>query len=436
MSDLGLSIIYPLSSLVAKLYNKMILNRIRPKLDPLLRPNQNGFRTGRTTISQILALRRIIEGIKEHNLKAVMTFIDFKKAFDMVHRGMMLKILKAYGVPDSLVAAIAGVYKNTRARILTPDGPTEEFQIHSGVLQGDTLAPYIFVIMLDYALRQAINGREEELGFRLSRRQSRRKGPVVVTDLDFADDIALLSELITQAQDLLARVELTAGQIGLVMNAKKTKVMAFNQDEEVKIVTQDGSQLEVVQDFKYLGSWVESTEADIKIRKAEAWRACNKLKKIWKSNLSREIKTSLLGSAVESVLLYGSDTWTLTEKLEKQLDGCYTRMLRTALNIHWSQFLTNEQLYGNLPKISEKIRRRRLMFAGHCRRSEDEMVSKLVLWDPKHGQRKQGRPAMTYVASLTKDTGLTVEELDNCMQDRGVWRSISSSSRQRTARPK
>ena len=149
----------------------------------------------------------------------------------------------------------------------------------------------------------------------------------MVTDLDFADDIALLLELITQAQDLLARVELMAGQIGLVMNAKKTKVMAFNQDEEVKIVTQDGSQLEVVQDFKYLGSWVESTEADIKIRKAEAWRACNKLKKIWKSNLSREIKTRLLGSAVESVLLYVSDTWTLTEKLEKQLNGCYTRML-------------------------------------------------------------------------------------------------------------
>ncbi len=64
--------------------------------DPLLRPNQNGFCTERTTTSQILALRRIIEGIKEYNLKAVLTFINFKKAFDMVHRGMMLKILKAY----------------------------------------------------------------------------------------------------------------------------------------------------------------------------------------------------------------------------------------------------------------------------------------------------------------------------------------------------
>ena len=102
-------------------------------------------------------------------------------------------------------------------------------------------------------------------------------------------------------------------------------------------MTRDGSQLEKVQDFKYLGSWIDSTEKDIKIRKAEAWRALNKLNKIWKSNLSRGIKISLLSSAVESVLLYGSDTWTLTEKLSSQLDGCYTRMLRTAVNIHWNQ---------------------------------------------------------------------------------------------------
>ena len=87
--------------------------------------------------------------------------------------------------------------------------------------------------MLDYALRQVIDGRAEEIGFQLVRRQSRRKGPVVVTDLDFADDIALLSELISQAQNLLNRVETSAAQIGLVMNARKTKVMAYNHSESI-----------------------------------------------------------------------------------------------------------------------------------------------------------------------------------------------------------
>ena len=100
-------------------------------------------------------------------------------------------------------------------------------------------------------------------------------------------------------------------------------------------MTTDGTQLEVVYDFKYLGSWIDNTEADLRSRKAEAWRACNKLTKVWKSDLSREIKVRLLGSAVESILLYGSDAWTLTEKLTRQIDGCYTRLLRTALGIKW-----------------------------------------------------------------------------------------------------
>jgi hypothetical protein len=83
-----------------KVYNKMILNRIRSRLDPFLRPNQNGCPTGRTTTSQILALRRIIDGIKEYNLKAVIIFINFKKAFNMVHRGMMLKITRGIWHPN------------------------------------------------------------------------------------------------------------------------------------------------------------------------------------------------------------------------------------------------------------------------------------------------------------------------------------------------
>ena len=86
-----------LSSLVANTYNRMIMNRIRPHLDVHLRNNQNGFRSGRTTTSQILALRRLIEGVKD-NLEAILIFIDFSKAFDTIHRGKMLSIQKYYGI--------------------------------------------------------------------------------------------------------------------------------------------------------------------------------------------------------------------------------------------------------------------------------------------------------------------------------------------------
>ena len=412
-----------LSSIVAKTYNRMILNRIRPELDKHLRTNQNGFRVGRTTVGHILALRRLIEGVKANNLPAVITFIDFRKAFDTIHRGKMLKILQAYGIPSQITDAIESMYNNTMAKVISPDGETELFEILAGVLQGDTLAPYLFVIVLDYALRMAIEGKEEDLGFQLTRRQSRRVGPEVVTDFDFADDIALLSEEMYQAQELLQRVETSVAKVGLKMNASKTKFMLFNQNRKSNLQTNDGSELEQVKDFKYLGAWMESTAKDIKQRKAAAWRACSKLSKIWKSSLPRKFKLRLFSATVESVLLYGCEAWTTTPKIEKELDGCYTRMLRTVLNVSWKQHMTNEELYGNLPKISHRIQIRRTRFAGHCFRSE-EPVSKMILWAPKHGYKKPGRPALTYIDIIKKDTGWDFESVKTAMQDRDVWRAI------------
>ena len=129
-------------------------------------------------------------------------------------------------------------------------------------------------------------------------------------------------------------------------------------------------------------------------------------------------------ATVESVLLYGCETWTLTPKLEKQLDGCYTRMLRTIFNINWRQHVTNKELYGNIPKVSDKIRERRMRFAGHCLRNVKEPVSKLVLWVPTSGHRSRGRPTKTYIDILKRDTGLELDDLKPAMQDRKVWRTI------------
>ena len=186
----------------------MILNRIRPHLDCHLRKNQNGFRSGRTTTSQILALRRLIERVKDKNLEAILIFIDLKKAFDTIHRGKMLAILKAYGISEELVTAISIMYEYTTTKVITPD--EETFNILACVLQGDTLAPYLFVIVIDYVTRTALQGRENKLGFQLRKRKSRTVPPITITDMDFADDIALVSEGIKEAQEMLTRIEKSA----------------------------------------------------------------------------------------------------------------------------------------------------------------------------------------------------------------------------------
>ena len=111
------------------------------------------------------------------------------------------------------------------------------------------------------------------MGFHLEKRKSRRVGTKVEIDLHFADDIHLLSEEIDQVQELLLRVEKSVGKVGLKMNAGETKFMAFtlNNNKGGAIKTSDSTELEEVNNFKYLGAWMESTEKGIKIRKAAVW---------------------------------------------------------------------------------------------------------------------------------------------------------------------
>ena len=111
-----------LTSIAAKIYNALLLNRIQPEMEKILRRNQNGFRKGRSTIGQILTVRRIIEGVKARQIPATLLFVDFSKAFDSVHRGKMEKILLAYGIPKEIVTAIMILYRNTKSRVRSPDG--------------------------------------------------------------------------------------------------------------------------------------------------------------------------------------------------------------------------------------------------------------------------------------------------------------------------
>ena len=134
------------------------------------------------------------------------------------------------------------------------------------------------------------------------------------------------------------------------------------------------------------------------------------------------LKRSFFQAAVTSILLYGCTTWTLTKRLEKKLDGNYTRMLHAILNKSWRQHPTRHQLYGHLPPITETIQVRRTRHAGHCWRSRDELLRDVLLWTPIHGRAKAGRPARTYIQQLCEDTGCCPEDLPRAMNDREEWR--------------
>ena len=109
------------------------------------------------------------------------------------------------------------------------------------------------------------------------------------------------------------------------------------------------------------------------------------------------MKRSFFQEAIVSILLYGCTAWTLTERMEKRLDGNYTRMLRAILNRSWRLHPTKQQLYVHLQLITKTIQIRWTKHAGHCWKSIGELISDVLQWTPSHGREKAGRPARTYI---------------------------------------
>ena len=151
---------------------------------------------------------------------------------------------------------------------------TEYFDIVAGVLQADMLAPYLFILCLDYVLRTLID-KIRQNGFELTKKRSRRYPTKTITDADYTDDIVILAKTPNQAKTLLHSLEWAATGIGLHVNAHKTEYMCYNQIGDIS--TLEGTSLKLVDKFTYRGSSVTSTKKDIDTRLTKAWTAIDKL---------------------------------------------------------------------------------------------------------------------------------------------------------------
>ena len=294
--------------------------------------------------SQNLTICRILEGVREKNnnkqtnkqTRGNNIFINFSKAFDSIHRGKMEQILLAYGLPKETILAKMMLYRNTKVKVCSPNRDTDFFDIVGGVLQGNIFAPYLFIICLDYVLRTFIDKMKNN-NFKLTKERSRRYPAHTITDVDYADDMALLANTLAQAETKLHATS------SLHVNAHKSGYMYFNQ--RCDISTQNDSSLKLVDKFTYIGSSVSSTKTDINTGLSKAWTAIDRLSVIWKSGRTDKIKCSFFfQAAVVSMLICGFTTWTLTKRLKKKVDSNYTRMLRAMLIKSWRQHPTKQQL--------------------------------------------------------------------------------------------
>lgn len=411
-----------------KIFCKIILRRLEKKVNETLRETQAGYRAGRSGIDHINTLRIIIEQIVEWQEVLHLVFVDFKKAFDSLIHEKIWDSLKRKGVPEKLINLIKTQYARFTCRVLHKGGLSEPIPCESGVRQGCILSPLIFLIVLDEVLSFLD---ESKSGIQWSLR-----GNEHLEDLDFADDIVLMSTKRNDMQKKLCTLEENAERVGLQINSDKTKSLYIGS-QQPPTYSLNNKQIDRVETFTYLGSQITTdggAREDVKVRIRKAQGAFGQLKNIWKSkNLSLHTKIRIFNSNVKSVLLYGCETWLVTDSLTRKIQVFVNRCLRRILGIYWPNTISNHDLHQKCHQepVELDIRRRKWGWIGHTLRKDASTIARQALdWNPQ-GRRKRGAPKRTWKRSLD----IEIQKIEpNCSwkrvktmaNDRKLWKEIVS----------
>jgi len=263
--------------------------------------------------------------------------------------------MQHYGFPPKFISIIQQLYDNSNCQVIHDGKLTDTFQLQTGVRQGCLLSPTIFVLVVDWIMKQATSDKKTGIQWTFTKQ---------LEDLDFADDISLLSHRHQDAQEKLSRLADEAVKTGLDINTKKTEVIRINNKKQDPITLHD-EDLNEVEKFVYLGSVANKdggTDEDIKSRINKARHAFNTLRPIWNSSaLSLHNKMRIFNTIVKSVLLYGSETWRTTKSNTHKLQTFINRCLRNIINIKWPDVISNADLWdktGQSP-IEVEIRKRK-----------------------------------------------------------------------------
>ena len=256
-------------------YDIYVLRRLIGVVENILREEQAGFRRGCSCSEQIFTLRNIIEQCIEYQRPLFINFIDYQKAFDSVHRESLWHIARSHGTPQQYVNIFKKLYLNSSCCVRTDNGTTNFFNIETGVRQGYILSPLLFLLTIDFVMKNAMN----KPNISISWNQGTR-----VTDLDFADNVTLLAETDEQLQDMTTNLEAEAAKVGLRMSHSKTKVMRTGPIQSHINIQIGNTAIERVQQFHYLGSILScengGSEADVNCRVGKASAVFQKMRPI------------------------------------------------------------------------------------------------------------------------------------------------------------
>lgn len=410
----------------SKVLSKIILDRLSKAVEPLIRNEQAGFRPGRSCTDQINTLRIILEQASEFQNEIHALFVDFEKAFDTLHWSAIWSRLEEVGVPTKIINLVKAMYHNYSCRVCHDGLISDPIEVSAGVRQGCLLSPLLFLVVLDGIMLRVNEQVHQGIDWE----------PVGnLQDLDYADDLCLLSNHQSDIQNRLDVLKSESAKAGLKINVGKTKYLRTGDhvDNAILVGTEE---VEMVSRFTYLGSVVAGdggTDLDVssRIDKAKGAFAC--LRSVWQSkHLSRRVKLKIFNTNVKSVLLYGCETWKTTKTLTQKLQVFINRCLRQILKIFWPNTISNVDLWKRCHEdpVGLQIKRRKWSWIGHTLRRDQNHIPRQALdWNPQ-GKRKRGRPKQTWRRSIDaemQDAEMTWSEVKLAAVDRQRWRTVVSA---------
>ena len=219
--------------LASKVLGRILISRIQTGVDHTLTKEQAGFQVGRGTVDQVFVLRNILEQVNEWNATMYIHFVDFEKAFDSVNRDSLWTIMGIYDIPRKLIRMVKSLYQDFQCSIIDGNQTAVWFPVMTDVKQGCCMSGFHWV------MRHTVQW--ESFGIRWDFTK-------MLEDLDFADDIALLSSTMGHLQAKTTKLEQNAARVGLKLNAGKCKVLKANGKSGNKLRV-GVSEVEEVQSF-------------------------------------------------------------------------------------------------------------------------------------------------------------------------------------------
>ena len=311
-----------------KLWERVVEARLRSKVG--FSEQQYGFMPGRSTADALFALRLLMEKYREGQKELHCVFVDLEKAYDRVPREELWYCMRKSGVAEKYVQVVQDMYDDSVTSVRCAVGTTDEFNVEVGLHQGSALSPFLFAMVMD-RLTDDI----------------RQEAPWTMM---FADDILMCSESREQVEASLERWRYALERRGMKISRSKTEYMCVNEKEDGGIVQLQGTEVAKVNEFKYLGSTVQSDgkcDREVKRRVQAGWTGWRRVTGVICDRMvPARVKGKVYKTVVRPAMLYGLETVAMTKRQEAELEVAELKMLRFSLGVTRMDMIRNEYIGG------------------------------------------------------------------------------------------